>query len=109
MYKRQAESTASALRFPPDLDGAGQVTEGETASFNARARSLSEGVESTRRSVALVQRELGIAESMSAKGLMSEVEVMRLRRQVNEPPRARCPPRPPSARGSAPSATSRHS
>jgi adhesin transport system membrane fusion protein len=80
----QAESTGSALRFPPELDGADDVVEGETASFNARARSLTEGVESTRRSVALVQRELGIAESMSAKGLMSEVEVMRLRRQVND-------------------------
>ena len=80
----QAESSGSALRFPPELDGAEQVTEGETVSFGARARSLSEGVESTRRSVALVQRELAMAESMSAKGLMSEVEVMRLRRQVND-------------------------
>ena len=80
----QAEASGSALRFPPELDGAAEVIEGESASFNARARSLSEGVDSTRRSVALVQRELAISESMSAKGLMSEVEVMRLRRQVNE-------------------------
>jgi len=79
-----AEATGSALRFPPELDGAEEIIEGETASFAARARALNEGVESTRRSVALVQRELGIAESMSGKGLMSEVEVMRLRRQVNE-------------------------
>jgi len=79
-----AEATGSALRFPPELDGAEEIIEGETASFAARARALNEGVESTRRSVVLVQRELGIAESMSGKGLMSEVEVMRLRRQVNE-------------------------
>jgi adhesin transport system membrane fusion protein len=37
-----------------------------------------------RRSIALLQRELGVAEAMSAKGLMSEVEVMRVRRQVND-------------------------
>lgn len=79
-----AEAMGSALRFPPELDGAEEIIEGETASFAARARALNEGVESTRRSVVLVQRELAIAESMSAKGLMSEVEVMRLRRQVNE-------------------------
>ena len=79
-----AESTGNALRLPPELDGVGEIIEGETASFNARARSLNEGLESTRRSVTLVQRELAISESMSAKGLMSEVEVMRLRRQVNE-------------------------
>ena len=80
----QAEASGGALRFPPGLDSVPEVIEGETASFNARARSLSEGVESTRRSVVLVQRELAISESMAAKGLMSEVEVMRLRRQVNE-------------------------
>ena len=79
-----AEATGSALRFPPELEGAEEIIEGETASFNARTRSLSEGLESTRRSVALVQGELGISQSMAAKGLMSEVEVMRLRRQVNE-------------------------
>ena len=76
-----AESTGGTLRFPPELDGADEVIEGETASFNARGRSLNEGQESTRRSVTLVQRELAISESMSAKGLMSEVEVMRLRRR----------------------------
>jgi len=31
-----------------------------------------------------VQKELNMAESMSARGLMSEVEVMRLRRQIGE-------------------------
>ena len=31
----------------------------------------------------LLERELGMAETMSGKGLMSDVEVMRLRRQVN--------------------------
>jgi adhesin transport system membrane fusion protein len=34
--------------------------------------------------MALAQKELDVAEAMSAKGLMSEVEVMRLRRQVND-------------------------
>jgi adhesin transport system membrane fusion protein len=47
-----AEATGGALRFPPELDGAAEIIEGETASFNARTRSLSEGLESTRRSVA---------------------------------------------------------
>ena len=37
-----------------------------------------------RTNLELLQRELTVAESMSAKGLMSEVEVMRLRRQVND-------------------------
>ena len=80
----QAEATGSALRFPPELNESPDIVDGEAASFAARQRALHEGVESTRRSVALVQRELGIADAMAAKGLMSEVEVMRLRRQINE-------------------------
>ena len=60
------------------------MVEGETASFTARKRSLQEAVGSTYRSVALLQRELDVAQSMADKGLMSNVEVIRLRRQVND-------------------------
>jgi adhesin transport system membrane fusion protein len=45
---------------------------------------LNEAVDTNQRSQALLERELAMAENMSAKGLMSEVEVMRLRRQVND-------------------------
>ena len=38
----------------------------------------------TQRSLGLLEKELAVAEGMSAKGLMSEVEVMRVRRQVND-------------------------
>ena len=60
------------------------IVEGGTDSLQARRRGLNEAVESTRRSVALLMRELNVAETMAAKGLMSEVEVMRVRRQVND-------------------------
>ena len=52
--------------------------------MDARRRGLNEAVESTRRSVALLMRELNVAETMAAKGLMSEVEVMRVRRQASD-------------------------
>jgi adhesin transport system membrane fusion protein len=60
------------------------VVQGETESFEARRRVLNEAVETNRRSMALLGRELAMAESMAAKGLMSEVEVMRVRRQSND-------------------------
>jgi adhesin transport system membrane fusion protein len=60
------------------------VVQGETASYQARQRSLVEAVETNRRSMELLKGELAVAETMSAKGLMSEVEVMRLRRQLND-------------------------
>ena len=79
-----AEASGGALKFPPEVAALHDMVDGETASFNARKRSMLEAVGSTHRSVALLQRELDVAQSMSDKGLMSNVEVIRLRRQVND-------------------------
>ena len=77
-----AEASGKPLKFAPEIPEA--VASGETESFDARQRALHEAVETNRRSMALLSRELAMAESMAAKGLMSEVEVMRVRRQVND-------------------------
>jgi len=80
----QAEASGKLLVFPQELDEVPQVVQGEKASFEARRRALNEAVGSNQRNQALLEREVALAQSMSAKGLMSEVEVMRLRRQVND-------------------------
>jgi adhesin transport system membrane fusion protein len=80
----QAESSGQPLKFPPEVLASRASVQGETESFQARQRAVEEAVASTRRSVGLLQRELDVAQGMAAKGLMSEVEVMRLRRQVND-------------------------
>ncbi len=79
-----AEAGAQALKFPPDVAAVPAMVAGETESFNARRRSLLEAVGSNQRSIGLLMKELGVAEAMAAKGLMSDVEVIRLRRQVND-------------------------
>jgi adhesin transport system membrane fusion protein len=80
----QAEAAGQPLGFPPELRGYAGVVQGETASYQARQRALQDAVETNRRSMELVKGELAVAEKMSAQGLMSEVEVMRLRRQLND-------------------------
>lgn len=80
----EAEANGRPLRFPDELKAHPQIIDGETESFQARQRALAEAVEITRKSGALLAKELAVAEQMSAKGLMSEVEVMRVRRQVND-------------------------
>jgi adhesin transport system membrane fusion protein len=81
----EAEAVGRDLRFPPDLASkAPQVAQGETDSWRARQRALDEAVGISRRNAELLQRELAMAQTLSARGLMSEVEVMRLRRQVND-------------------------
>ncbi|OGA99825.1 MAG: secretion protein HlyD [Burkholderiales bacterium RIFCSPHIGHO2_12_FULL_69_20] len=84
VVRLQAEATGRPLAFPRELEAVPQVTQSETDSYNARRRALTEAVASSQRNQRLLERELAMAQAMSAKGLMSEVEVMRLRRQVND-------------------------
>jgi len=79
-----AESSGQPLRFGIELKDARAAVAAETASYQARQRALQEAVAITQRSLGLLEKELAVAEGMSAKGLMSEVEVMRVRRQVND-------------------------
>lgn len=79
-----AESTGKPLTFPPDVKKAASVVQGETESYEARKRALDEAVAANQRSIALLVEELTVAERMARSGLMSDVEVMRLRRQVND-------------------------
>ena len=80
----QAEATGRPLKFMPELAAVPLVVQGETDSYSARQRALNDAVGVNSRNQRLLERELGMAEAMSAKGLMSDVEVMRLRRQVND-------------------------
>ena len=82
LARLHAEASGKRLVFPPDVPP--EVVQGESESFDARLHALSDAVETNRRSIALLGRELAMAESMAAKGLMSEVEVMRVRRQMND-------------------------
>jgi membrane fusion protein, adhesin transport system len=77
-----AETLGRAPEFPDELPA--EVVEAEMDSYAARQRALQEALAAQQRGIALIGRELGVAESMAAKGLMSEVEVMRLKRQANE-------------------------
>ncbi len=80
----QAEANGKPLSFPDEVLGIDEVVRDETESYEARRQALSEAVAVTRRSLALLQKELRMAEHLSASGLMSDVEVMRLQRQVND-------------------------
>jgi adhesin transport system membrane fusion protein len=77
-----SEVVGKTPEFPAELPP--DVVQAEMDSYGARQRALTEALAAQQRSIALLGRELGVAESMSSKGLMSEVEVMRLKRQANE-------------------------
>lgn len=80
----RAEADGEPLQFPDSLKDAKALREAETESYQSRRRLLEDSLAGIARSMSLVQRELDIARRMAAQGLMSDVEVMRLNRQLSE-------------------------
>ncbi|WP_343630552.1 HlyD family type I secretion periplasmic adaptor subunit [Roseateles sp.] len=80
----RAEALGVALKFPDEVRHVQRLVDSETEVFDTRRRVLDEAVSSSNRSIGLLSSELKLAQDMASKGLMSNVEVMRVTRQVNE-------------------------
>ena len=70
--------------FPPEVEAHPDVAQSERDSYLARKHANDEAAGSNARGIDMLRRELSMSEAMSAKGLLSEVEVLHLRRQINE-------------------------
>jgi adhesin transport system membrane fusion protein len=80
----KAEAYGTALVFPPELNNHPALMQQELQAFNARKRSLSQSLNALDSSLSAVTRELTITEPMVRQGVMSEVELLRLKRQQSD-------------------------
>lgn len=80
----EAEVNQTALVFPKELEDFPELRAAETELYEARRRSLEESLQWIRESLELVQKELAISESLTDVGAASNVEVLRLKRQLVE-------------------------
>ena len=80
----RAEAYQQPLQFDDMVKADKVVMEQEIQAYNARKSALNQRVNGLQRSYDLSARELRLAEPLSARGLMSEVELLRMRRQANE-------------------------
>lgn len=80
----RAEAYQQPLEFDEMVKTDMGVVKQEIQAYNARKNALNESVSGLNRSYALSAREIALAEPLAAKGLMSEVELLRMRRQANE-------------------------
>lgn len=79
-----AEAYRQPLVFDEMINQDPKVVEQERQAYNARKRALDESIGALERSYSLSMREINLAEPLAAKGLMSEVEILRMRRSANE-------------------------
>lgn len=77
----QAEVDGTPIRFSKELDGYPGLKAEQQRLYDARRRSLASSVGLIDESLALINREVGIGESLIATGAASNVEVLRLKRQ----------------------------
>ncbi|OYU09786.1 MAG: hemolysin secretion protein D [Comamonadaceae bacterium PBBC1] len=80
----KAEAYGTSLVFPDELKAEPALMRQELQAFNARKLALSESLRSLDASLSSVTRELTITEPMVRQGVMSEVELLRLKRQQSE-------------------------
>jgi len=80
----QAESFGRPLVFPDDVMADKSVVQAETMAYQARRRAVEDSVASLQRSYALAMSELNMTEPLAARGLISETEVMRMKRAAND-------------------------
>lgn len=78
----RSEAHGVPLRFEKDTPA--ELVQRETAAYQSRVRSVNESVQGLRESKRLLDREIAITEPMAAKGVVSEVEILRMKRQANE-------------------------
>ncbi len=84
LARLRAEAFSQPLVFPPEVRGETEVVQMETKAYNSRRHALDESIAALERSYALQQKEIELAEPLAAKGLMSDVELLRMKRTANE-------------------------
>lgn len=80
----RAEAYQQPLEFDELVMTDPAVVRQEQQAYKARKNALDESISALQRSYSLSAREIQLAEPLAAKGLMSEVEILRMRRSANE-------------------------
>lgn len=80
----RAESYSSPLEFPTELKEYPQIVERETLAYQARKQAVDEHIAAMRKSLQALSREIALTAPLVNEGVVSEVELLRLKRQEAE-------------------------
>ena len=77
----RAEANDVPLTFPKELDNEPALREQETHAYKARKQALLDSIQALDASLAAITREISLTAPLVRNGVMSEVELLRLKRQ----------------------------
>lgn len=79
-----AEVGGMPLAFPPEVQSDDDLVRTETALYRSRREQLASSLAGVTQALALMRSELALTEPLVSRGAASDVEVLRLKRQINE-------------------------
>ena len=79
-----AEVNGTPLVFPDEVRGEPGLVRTETALYQSRREQLASSLAGVNQALVLMRRELALTEPLVSRGAASDVEVLRLKRQINE-------------------------
>lgn len=79
-----AEVGGTPLVFPAEVRTEPDLVRTETALYQSRREQLASSLAGVTQALVLMRRELALTEPLVARGAASDVEVLRLKRQINE-------------------------
>lgn len=79
-----AEVNDTELQFPNEVLEEPGLVQAETALYRSRRKSLNESLSGMNEAMRLIRSELQMTEPLVVRGAASKVEVLRLKRQLNE-------------------------
>jgi membrane fusion protein, adhesin transport system len=80
----RAEAYGRPLEFPRNLSAYTSIIRDETMAYKSRLQALEQSVSELQHSQKLAEQELKMSEPLSARGLISEIELLKNKRQVND-------------------------
>ncbi|MCU6163123.1 hemolysin secretion protein D, partial [Enterobacter bugandensis] len=80
----RAEAFDIPLEFDDQVRNEAKAVELETKAYNSRRKALQDSTHALEQSYRLSISEIRLAEPLAAKGLLSEVELLRMRRAAND-------------------------
>ena len=80
----RAEAYGRPLEFPKELKSHKRILLDETLAYRSRLQALEQSVSGLQSSLQLAEQEVKMSEPLSARGLISEIELLKNRRQVND-------------------------
>lgn len=80
----EAEAYQQPLTYSEELQKYPLMIEQETKAYESRKKSLEDSLSALQRSRDLILKELSMTAPLASRGLISEVELLRMRRQAND-------------------------